>query len=177
MSERERLSADEGAHHLIFLFGEVTDDQAQAAGRLRPRRRVPGRRHDPRRGRTGVVLLVLLSGMLSLSRRVQGGGSSLSAATIMARTPAPSTSTSPIRACRRCAQPRLERWRIAGCSRLPAAELGRAVRAWYLMAAHLLERLHQGMDNRGTIERHERLVALGSVAAGLTHRRTIPWPP
>jgi signal transduction histidine kinase len=58
---------------------------------------------------------------------------------------------------------------------LPAAELGRAFRAWYPMAAHLLEGITtQGMDSRDTIERHERLVALGSVTAGLTHELNNP---
>ena len=58
---------------------------------------------------------------------------------------------------------------------LPAAELGKAFREWYPMAAHLLEGFStQGMENRDTIERHERLVALGSVTAGLTHELNNP---
>ena len=58
---------------------------------------------------------------------------------------------------------------------LPAAELGHAFREWYPMAAHLLEGLAtQGMSTRDTIERHERLVALGSVTAGLTHELNNP---
>ena len=58
---------------------------------------------------------------------------------------------------------------------LPAAELGQAVREWYPMAAHLLEGVStQGMESRDTIERHERLVALGSVTAGLTHELNNP---
>ncbi len=58
---------------------------------------------------------------------------------------------------------------------LPAAEFGHAFRAWYPMAAHLLQGLTtQGMDTRDTIERHERLVALGSVTAGLTHELNNP---
>ena len=43
------------------------------------------------------------------------------------------------------------------------------------MAAHLLEGVStQGMESRDTIERHERLVALGSVTAGLTHELNNP---
>ncbi len=58
---------------------------------------------------------------------------------------------------------------------LPAAELGKAVREWYPMAAHLLEGVStQGMESRDTIERHERLVALGRVTAGLTHQLNNP---
>jgi signal transduction histidine kinase len=58
---------------------------------------------------------------------------------------------------------------------LPAAELGRAVREWFPMAAHLLEGVStDGMAGRDTIERHERLVALGAVTAGLTHELNNP---
>ena len=43
------------------------------------------------------------------------------------------------------------------------------------MAAHLLEGFAtQGMSTRDTIERHERLVALGAVTAGLTHELNNP---
>ena len=58
---------------------------------------------------------------------------------------------------------------------LPAAELGKAFREWYPMAAHFLEGFStQAMENREAIERHERLVALGSVTAGLTHELNNP---
>ena len=43
------------------------------------------------------------------------------------------------------------------------------------MAAHLLEGVStQGTENRDAIERHERLVALGSLTAGLTHELNNP---
>ena len=58
---------------------------------------------------------------------------------------------------------------------LPAAELGKAFREWYPMAAHFLEGFAtQAMQSRDVIERHERLVALGSVTAGLTHELNNP---
>ena len=58
---------------------------------------------------------------------------------------------------------------------LPAGELGKAFRHWYPMAAHLLQGFAtQGMSTRDTIERHERLVALGTVTAGLTHELNNP---
>ena len=58
---------------------------------------------------------------------------------------------------------------------LPAAVLGRAVREWFPMAVHLLEGLStQGMQTRDAVERHERLVALGAVTAGLTHELNNP---
>jgi signal transduction histidine kinase len=58
---------------------------------------------------------------------------------------------------------------------LPAAEFGRAVREWFPMATHMLEgRSIQGQAATDTIARHERLVALGTVTAGLTHELNNP---
>jgi signal transduction histidine kinase len=58
---------------------------------------------------------------------------------------------------------------------LPAADFGQAVREWFPMAAHLLVgSATQGQDASATVERHERLVALGSVTAGLTHELNNP---
>jgi len=49
------------------------------------------------------------------------------------------------------------------------------VREWFPMAAHLLEGSQvQGYAARDTVARHERLVALGSVTAGLTHELNNP---
>jgi signal transduction histidine kinase len=58
---------------------------------------------------------------------------------------------------------------------LPAAEFGHAVREWFPMATHMLEgRSIQGQAATDTIARHERLVALGTVTAGLTHELNNP---
>ena len=58
---------------------------------------------------------------------------------------------------------------------LPAADFGRAVREWFPMATHLLEGLAiQGMGSQQTVSTRERLVALGTVTAGLTHELNNP---
>src|SRR5262249_3701198 len=58
---------------------------------------------------------------------------------------------------------------------LPAADFGRAVRDWFPMATHLLEGWTvQGRAATDTLARHERLVALGTVTAGLTHELNNP---
>src|SRR5204862_7278752 len=58
---------------------------------------------------------------------------------------------------------------------LPAAAWGHAVKEWFPMAAHLLEGSQiQGYAARDTVARHERLVALGTVTAGLTHELNNP---
>ena len=58
---------------------------------------------------------------------------------------------------------------------LPAADWGHAVKEWFPMAAHLLAGSQiQGYAARDTVARHERLVALGTVTAGLTHELNNP---
>ncbi|WP_432573431.1 sensor histidine kinase [Kineococcus sp. SYSU DK005] len=53
---------------------------------------------------------------------------------------------------------------------LPAAEFGAAVREWFPMAVHLLEGLRLGItEAQELVSARERLLALGSLTAGLTH--------
>jgi signal transduction histidine kinase len=58
---------------------------------------------------------------------------------------------------------------------LPAADFGRAVREWFPMATHMLEGFAiQGMGSQQTVSTRERLVALGTITAGLTHELNNP---
>ncbi|RBQ21670.1 histidine kinase [Spongiactinospora rosea] len=58
---------------------------------------------------------------------------------------------------------------------LPASVFGPAVREWFPMAMHLLEGLFFGMRASQTIVgERERLLALGSLSAGLTHELNNP---
>ena len=58
---------------------------------------------------------------------------------------------------------------------LPAADFGQAVREWFPMATHMLEGFAvQGMGSQQTVATRERLVALGTVTAGLTHELNNP---
>ncbi|MGQ5261487.1 ATP-binding protein [Micromonospora sp. ZYX-F-536] len=58
---------------------------------------------------------------------------------------------------------------------LPAEDFAHAVRSWFPMAMHLLEGLVIGMRNSQTIVgERERLLALGSLSAGLTHELNNP---
>ncbi|GAA4093045.1 sensor histidine kinase [Actinomadura miaoliensis] len=53
---------------------------------------------------------------------------------------------------------------------LPARKFGRSVREWFPMATHLLEGLFFGAKNlRRLVDQRERLAALGTITAGLTH--------
>jgi signal transduction histidine kinase len=173
VNENERLSVDE--LRTLFLFEELNEDQLNwlaARGRVVE---YPAGATIHAEGAPGSCFLVLLSGMLAMSRRVKGGELELARTDhrgaytgafnfYMTRRSVPELYPATARAVKDC---RL--------FELPAAELGRAVREWYPMAAHLLEGLStQGMDSRDAIERHERLVALGSVTAGLTHELNNP---
>jgi signal transduction histidine kinase len=173
VSERSRLSPDE--LRTLFLFEELADDQL---GWLASNGRVveyPAGATIHAEGAPASCFLVLLSGMLAMSRRVQGGELELMRTDYrgaytgafnfyVTRQNMPQVYPATARAVKDCRL--LE---------LPAAEMGRAFREWYPMAAHLLEGIStQGMESRDTIERHERLVALGSVTAGLTHELNNP---
>jgi signal transduction histidine kinase len=58
---------------------------------------------------------------------------------------------------------------------IPAEVIAHAVREWFPMAMHLLEGLFFGMRSQQTlIGERERLLALGSLSAGLTHELNNP---
>lgn len=58
---------------------------------------------------------------------------------------------------------------------LPAEALRELIRAWFPMAVHMLEGLFFGMNSiNQTVGQRERLQALGSLSAGLTHELNNP---
>ena len=58
---------------------------------------------------------------------------------------------------------------------IPAAEFGQVIREWFPMAIHLLEGLFFGMSNtRQLIDQRERMAALGTITAALTHELNNP---
>jgi signal transduction histidine kinase len=58
---------------------------------------------------------------------------------------------------------------------LPGDDFATAVRDWFPMAVHLLEGVLIGMYNsRAIVDQRERLLALGSLSAGLTHELNNP---
>lgn len=58
---------------------------------------------------------------------------------------------------------------------LDAADLALIMKEWFPMAVHLLEGLFWGQQNiRRTTDQRERLLALGSLSAGLTHELNNP---
>ncbi|MDP1265272.1 hypothetical protein Q6255_26345, partial [Klebsiella pneumoniae] len=58
---------------------------------------------------------------------------------------------------------------------LDADKFGNAMREWFPMAVHLLEGVFFGKKNtQQIIDQRERLLALGSLSAGLTHELNNP---
>jgi signal transduction histidine kinase len=58
---------------------------------------------------------------------------------------------------------------------LPARKFAKAVRKWFPMATHLLEGSFFGMTTaRRVVDQRERLTALGTITAGLTHELNNP---
>jgi signal transduction histidine kinase len=173
VSEPERLSLDE--LRTLFLFEALGDDQLAWVAERGRIVEYPAGAIIATEGAPASCFYVLLSGTLSMSRRVQRGeielvrtdfyGSYTGAFNFyVTKQSVPEVYPTTSRAVTDCRL--LE---------LPATEFGRAVREWFPMAAHFLEGLATtGQDTRETVERHERLVALGSVTAGLTHELNNP---
>ncbi|HEY4398189.1 MAG TPA: ATP-binding protein [Acidimicrobiia bacterium] len=173
MSEPERLTPEE--LRTLFLFEQLSDDQLAwlaARGRVVE---YPAGGTIHAEGAPATCFFVLLSGTLAMLSRVHGGeielirsdyrGSYTGAFdAYVSDRGVPQLYGGSARA-------------ITDCRlfELPAADWGHAVREWFPMAAHLLEGSQiQGYAARDTIARHERLVALGSVTAGLTHELNNP---
>ena len=173
MSERERLQPDE--LRTLFLFEKLDDGQLAWLAEIGHVVEYPAGAVIHAEGGPASCFLILLDGTLAMSRRVHGGeielfrtdyrGSYTGAFNAwLADKGVPQIYPSTARAVTAC---RL--------FELPAVDFGRAVQEWFPMAAHLLEGAStQGQAASDTIERHERLVALGSVTAGLTHELNNP---
>ena len=173
MTEPERLTPEE--LRTLFLFEHLSDEQlAWLSGRGRVVE-YPAGGTIHAEGAPASCFFVLLSGTLAMLSRVQGGeielfrsdyrGSYTGAFdAYLADRGVPQLYPGTARAVMDC---RL--------FELPAADWGHAVKEWFPMAAHLLAGSQiQGYAARDTVARHERLVALGSVTAGLTHELNNP---
>jgi signal transduction histidine kinase len=168
----ERLGA--GALRELFLFEKLSDEQlAWLAGRGEVRS-YPAGTTVYTAGQPATLLYVLLDGTLSLS--VRAGGTEIE----MNRTDYRGTYAGAFLAYLDVPLARLyvgTLRAVTGCRfwELPAADFGWAVREWFPMATHLLQGFAaQGMATQETVSTRERLVALGTVTAGLTHELNNP---
>jgi signal transduction histidine kinase len=159
----------------LFLFEKLDDDQLAW---LAERGRVveyPSGATIHAEGAPASCFLVLLSGTLAMSKRVQGGELELFRTDYTGAYTGAFDAVVPDRGVPKV-YPATSR-AVTPCRlfEIPAGDFGAAVWNWFPMAAHLLEgAATQGATASEIIERHERLVALGSVTAGLTHELNNP---
>jgi signal transduction histidine kinase len=160
----------------LFLFECLTDGQLDwlaANGRVQT---VPAGRDIVVEGAPATCFYLLLDGTISLGRQVGGErvevnrtdykGSYFGAtqAYLQADPDSERTYSMDVRAVT-----------DVTVYELPADEFGRILRDWFPMAMHLLEGLFFGMRNsQRIVGERERLLALGSLSAGLTHELNNP---
>jgi signal transduction histidine kinase len=168
----DRISPDE--LRTLFLFEKL--DYGKIAW-LAERGRVEQRRGGTMvyaEGEPATCFFVLLDGTISMSRNVRGDdvetvrtdqrGVYAGATQAWLGDRAPETYNSSLRAIVD------SRFFV-----LPAADFTTAVRDWFPMATHLLEGVFLGVRNtQAIIGQRERLLALGSLSAGLTHELNNP---
>jgi len=168
----DRLGPD--ALRELFLFEKLSDERLAwlaVRGRISS---YPAGATVYRAGEPATHLFVLLDGTLSIS--VRAGGSEIE----MNRTDHRGTYTGAFLAYLDLPMARLyvgTLRTVTGCRfwELAAADFGWAVREWFPMATHLLQGFAiQGMATQETVSTRERLAALGTVTAGLTHELNNP---
>ncbi|MEV7738965.1 ATP-binding protein [Streptomyces sp. NPDC088921] len=157
----------------LFLFEKLTPEQL---GRLCAEGRVelfePGPVYTE--GQPATCFYVLLEGTVVLSRRVGGDDIEVN------RTSRPGVYAGAMQAYLGDRTPQVynNTLRITEPTRffvLPAHTFAGVVQEWFPMAVHLLEGLFFGVKNtQQAIGQRERLLALGSLSAGLTHELNNP---
>ncbi|MFH9089613.1 ATP-binding protein [Streptomyces sp. NPDC017673] len=157
----------------LFLFEKLSDEQL---GRLCAQGRVELFQPGPvyAEGEPATCFFVMIEGTVVLSRRV--GGDDVE----VIRTSQPGVYAGAMQAYLgdRVRQVYNNSMRVTEPTRffvLPAELFSEVVHEWFPMAVHLLEGLFFGTKNtQAMIGQRERLLALGSLSAGLTHELNNP---
>jgi signal transduction histidine kinase len=168
----ERLGPD--ALRELFLFEKLSDEQLAWLAERGEVNSYPAGVTVYAAGEPATTLFVLLDGTLSMTVRAGGAevetlrtdyrGAYAGAFFAYLDVPSARSYTASVRAVTDC-----RFWE------LPAAEFAWAMREWFAMATHMLEGFAvQGAAAQELVSTRERLVALGTVSAGLTHELNNP---
>ncbi|WJK41286.1 ATP-binding protein [Solwaraspora sp. WMMA2056] len=158
----------------LFLFESLTGDQLAEISRLGRVRHWPPGADVYAEGDPAECFFVLLDGAIALTRRVRGAdvevtrsdqrGAYAGATQAYAGERMEQVYPNTMRALTDVA-----------LLALPAPEFAAVIRQWFPMAMHLLDGLFVAMRTTQTVVgERERLVALGSLTAGLTHELNNP---
>ncbi|MBO0821260.1 MAG: histidine kinase, partial [Nocardiopsaceae bacterium] len=157
----------------LFLFEKLDEDQlAELCDLGRVETIQPGPVYQE--GEQAEWFYVLIEGTLVTSRRVRGDDIDLN------RTSQRGVYGGAFRAYLGDQVPQVysNSMRVTEPSRfyvMAAADFARVMHEWFPMAVHMLEGLTMGgRQSRQAIEQRERLLALGSLSAGLTHELNNP---
>ncbi|MBO2453334.1 cyclic nucleotide-binding domain-containing protein [Actinomadura barringtoniae] len=158
----------------LFLFEALDDEQLTWLSKVGSAREYAADDMVCMQGEPAEFLYVLLDGEISLTQVVHGNQVE------MHRADTPGVYGGAVMAYldSRIEQRYAHSLRATRPSRmfaLPARKFAKVVRDWFPMATHLLEGIFYGMNNaRRIIDQRERLTALGTITAGLTHELNNP---
>jgi signal transduction histidine kinase len=158
----------------LFLFEALNGDQLAWLSEHGWVAEIPGGSTVMAEGEPADVVVLLLDGMITLSRRVGADdvetvrttqvGAYAGATRSYLATPGPQQYAATMRA--------VTDIRLFV---LTGEDFGTAIRTWFPMAIHLLEGLFLGMNNtQQVLGQRQQLLALGALSAGLTHELNNP---
>ncbi|MEV5575440.1 ATP-binding protein [Spirillospora sp. NPDC052269] len=158
----------------LFLFEDLDDEKVEWLARSGHERTYAAGETICAQGEPAEFLFVLLDGQIVMTQQVQDHIVEIS------RTAKPGVYGGAVQAYigDRIEQRYAHTFRALRTTRvfeLPARKFSKAVRSWFPMAMHLLEGLFFGMSSaRRLVDNRERLTALGTITAGLTHELNNP---
>ncbi|UQU66669.1 ATP-binding protein [Couchioplanes caeruleus] len=159
----------------LFLFEKLTDEQLTWIADHGCTMHAPAGSLVLREGDPAEIFVILLSGTISLSRRV--GQDDVQTSRTEQRGVYMGATQAYIRdeGVPRTYMASMRALDDADFFVLSAADFGWMMREWFPMAIHLLEGLALGMRNtQAAISERQRLVALGALSAGLMHELNNP---